>query len=82
MIAASNLARAQQLVADLEATRAMLARLSSGEPLRVTLGTGSTVSEIVLSQSYLRGVRGDIASGLELRAGELAASLMALGVEP
>lgn len=77
----ADLDRARGLAADLAATRRLRQRLAD-EPVRVTLGQGGDVAEIVISDSYRNTLTVDLNIALAARENLLAAELAALGVEP
>jgi hypothetical protein len=81
-VKASDLKEAQRL-ADLREQHArLLSRVDGGEALRFILGEGDKASEIVMSASYLAGVKNDVRGGLTARIAECNAALQRLGVEP
>jgi glucan biosynthesis protein len=81
---AANLSRAQTLATQLGETRRLHQRVEEGEGLRLLLagGDGAPSSEVILSPSYLRGIRDDVRCGLSARIVTLETELKALGVEP
>jgi len=81
-VKASDLKEAQRL-ADLRSQHArLLERVEAGEKLRIIVGEGDKASEIVMSASYLAGVKADIHGGLTARVAECDAALERLGGEP
>lgn len=78
----ADLSKARRKADDLDRMRDLAQRMADGEALSVVLGTGSTSACIVLSDSYLATIRGDIATALNLAVERLEAELAALGVEP
>lgn len=81
---AADLKRAQTLATALGETQRVYQRIESGELMRLLLagGDGIPASEIILSPSYLKGIRDEVRGGLVSRIVTLETELKALGVEP
>lgn len=79
---ASDLKEAQRLADLRDQHMRLLQRVEGGEKLRFIVGEGDKASEIVMSSSYLAGVKADVRGALAARIGECDAGLAQLGVEP
>jgi hypothetical protein len=78
---AADLKRAQTLVGQRDAAKAMADRIAAGERLHFILGEGKDASEIVAAD-YAAQVASDLGKALSLLAERLTADLTALGVDP
>ena len=77
---AADLKRAQRIVTELEADRAVMSRLA-GETIRLTIGKGSEERLIELSPAYLAILADDVRKGFELRIADHETALRDMGVE-
>jgi hypothetical protein len=77
-----DLRRAVALAAEQDTDTALLARLSAGEQLRLTIGRDGAESEIVLAAGFARQLRSDLEAAFSARIAERAEAMTQLGLEP
>jgi hypothetical protein len=78
---AADLKRAQTLVGQRDAAKAMADRIAAGERLHFILGEGSGASEIEVANSFASQVAADLGKALVLRAESLTADLREIGID-
>jgi hypothetical protein len=79
---AAQLEEARAALAARKQNAALHDRLLAGEPLRLTIGSGSNLAEIVLSAAYERDIRLTLIGAFSKRIAANDADLERLGVEP